>query len=65
MFVQLNPQIPLRVIDKGNGMAIGVIDYSQDHDLLWVIVLDNGEIWVERNANVRGAKNLTMGRTNG
>lgn len=64
MFTQLKPQIPLHVIDKGNGMAIAVIDESQDHDLLWVIILDKGgEIWVERNPNVRGIKNHTMGRS--
>ena len=63
MFTQLNPQIPMHVVDKGNGMAIACIDYSQDHDLLWVIILDNGEIWVERNPGVRGIHNHTMGRS--
>lgn len=61
-FTQLNPQIPLKT-DKGNGQAIGVIDYSEEHDLIWVVILDeNGEIWCVPNAKVRGFPNYTMGR---
>ena len=63
MFTQLNPYIPLYVVDKNmNGQAIGVIDYSKDDDLLWVIILDNGEIWCVNNSNVRGVKNYSFGR---
>lgn len=61
-FTQLNPQIPL-VTEKGGGQAIGVIDYSEEHDLLWVVMLDNnGEIWIFPNSKVRGFKNYSMGR---
>ena len=61
-FTQLNPQIPL-VTEKGDGQAIGVIDYSEEHDLLWVVMLDdNGEIWIFPNSKVRGFKNYSMGR---
>ena len=63
MFTQLDPPIPLEVQGKGEGLAIGVIDYGPDFDLLWVVILDNGgEIWCEPNANVRGVENYTMGR---
>ena len=30
MFTQLNPPIPLDVVGRGSGQAIGVIDYSTD-----------------------------------
>ena len=40
MFTQLNPPIPMKVIDKGDGLAIGVIDYGAEHDLLWVTAID-------------------------
>ena len=62
MFYQLNPQIPL-ITEKGNGQAIAVIDYSEEHDLKWVVILDdNGEIWTFPNSKVRGFFNSTMGR---
>jgi hypothetical protein len=61
-FVQLNPQIPLQT-PKGGGQAIGVIDYSEEHDLKWVVILDeSGEIWTFANSAVRGFPNLSMGR---
>lgn len=63
MFCQLNPSIPLYVLDKGSGEAIGVIDYSKEDDLMWVVILDlTGEIWVEPNNQVRGIKNYSIGR---
>ena len=39
MFTQLNPPIPLTVTDRGDGFAIGVIDYGQEHNLIWVTVI--------------------------
>lgn len=63
MFTQLNPPIPLHVIGKGDGYAIAVIDYSQEHNLVWVTALnDSGEIWCAPNPLVRLEKNWTMGR---
>ena len=48
MFTQLNPNLPLNVIGKGDGYAIGVIDYGQEHNLIWVTVLNaNGEVWAK------------------
>lgn len=45
MIIQLNPQIPIvRVSDKMKGFAFLIIDYSQDHDLLFTCAMDNGEI---------------------
>lgn len=64
MFTQLNPTIPLHVLGKGDGYAIGMIDYGQEHNLIWVTALDeSGEIWCAPNNKVRLGKNWTMGRT--
>lgn len=61
---QLNPMLPMHVIGKGDGYAFLVIDYSQEHDLVWVIAMDKGgAIWSARNQDVRMDINWTMGRT--
>ena len=61
-FTQLNPSIPMNC-PKGSGYAIGVIDYSQEHDLIWIIAIDSsGEIWAYPNKDVRMLKNITMNR---
>lgn len=63
MFTQLNPPIPLTVKDKGDGFAVGVIDYGKEHHLIWVtIITDSGEIWCAPNPQVRAPGNWTMGR---
>ena len=63
MFTQLDPAIPLHVIGKGDGYAIGMIDYGQEHNLIWVTALNaNGEIWCAPNPTVRMGRNWTMGR---
>lgn len=63
MFTQLNPPIPLTVIDRGDGFAIGVIDYGQEHNLIWVTIISKtGEIWCAPNPSVRAQPNWTMGR---
>ena len=63
MFTQINPPIPLYVIGKGNGLAIGMIDYGPEHNLIWVTAIDaSGEIWCAPNPKVRMQKNWTMGR---
>ncbi|GEM_PF-1631499 len=62
MFTQLNPTLPLHVLGKGNGYALGLIDYGQEHHLIWVTALDSGEIWCAPNPEVRMLANWTMGR---
>ena len=63
MFTQLNPPIPLHVLGKGDGHAVGMIDYGQEHNLIWVTAIDaTGEIWCAPNPLVRMQKNWTMGR---
>lgn len=62
-FQQLDPPIPLHVLDKGPGFAIAVIDYGQEHNLIWVTAInETGEIWCAPNPKVRLQPNWTMGR---
>lgn len=62
MFTQLNPTIPLTT-PKGNGQALAVIDYGSEHNLIWVIAIDDtGEIWSYQNPEVKIQKNITMKR---
>ncbi len=62
-FQQLDPPIPLHVLDKGAGYAIAVIDYGQEHNLIWVTALnETAEIWCAPNPLVRMKGNWTMGR---
>lgn len=63
MIIQLNPPIPMTHLDKGDGYAIAMIDYSQEHNIMWVMAIDDtGEIWVAENPRVRMQKNITLGR---
>jgi hypothetical protein len=63
MFQQLEPPIPVHVLDKGAGFAFAVIDYGQEHNLIWVTAInETGEIWCAPNPRVRLQANWTMGR---
>ncbi len=60
--LQLNPPIPVDC-PKGSGHALFLIDYGQEHHLMWTIALDaNGELWTYANPHVRAQKNITMDR---
>lgn len=62
-FQQLDPSIPVSVIGKGDGYAFAVIDYGQEHNLIWVTALnETGEVWCAPNPLVRVQGNWTMGR---
>ena len=66
MIVQLNPPVPVFVLDRGQGLAAFLIDYGPEHDLIWVTALDDGgEVWCAPNPKVRFLKNWSMGRTPG
>jgi len=42
MMLQLNPSIPVYIVNKDvTGECIGWIDYSKEDDLLWIVALDN------------------------
>ena len=69
MIIQLDPQIPVVVkldetIDTwSKGYAFCMIDYSQEHDLLFVISLDStGEIITIPNNEVRVDQNWSLKR---
>lgn len=62
MLLQLNPPLPLKT-PKGDGLCHVLIDYGPETDLLWVVFLDNGEVWTFGNRDIRAPKNITMGRT--
>ena len=62
MMLQLDPTIPM-MTPKGSGYALFVVDYSQEHHLMWVVALDDGgEIWMFENPEVRVQSNFTLGR---
>lgn len=62
MMLQLNPPIPLET-PKGRGYAHFVIDYSQEHNLIWVVFIDEtGECWNFENKEIRLQANFTFGR---
>lgn len=62
--LQLNPPVPVVVTSKGGqkGQAIGWIDYGGEHHLIWIVALDNGEVWCVPNPEVRMQPNWTLGR---
>ncbi|HVK10394.1 MAG TPA: hypothetical protein VM597_16625 [Gemmataceae bacterium] len=59
--IQLNPTIPLDT-PKGKAFAHFVIDYGQEHYLLFVCFInETGECWTFPSRDVRLEKNITMG----
>lgn len=62
--LQLDPPIPV-ITPKGEGYAHLLIDYGPEFSLLWVCFQDDtGECWTWANHDIRGPKNVTMGRRN-
>lgn len=62
MLLQLNPPIPCET-PKGAAFCIAFIDYGQEHDTLWkCIITSTGEVWDVPQPQVRGVKNISMGR---
>ena len=69
MMIQLNPMLPvwIEANDKawpgGNGYAIALMDYSQEHHTLWLVATDAaGELWWVPQSHVRMQYNPSMGR---
>jgi hypothetical protein len=61
--LQLNPTIPIvRLSDGMKGFAFAIIDYSQEHDLLFICAMDDTEIWTLSNKDIRMQKNISLGR---
>ena len=63
MITQLNPTIPIMGISDGmKGYAFLVIDYSQEHNLLFTCAMDDCEIWTLSNQEIGIQKNISLGR---
>jgi hypothetical protein len=63
MLLQLNPMIPItRNSDQMKGFAFLVIDYSQEHNLMFTCAMDNGEIWTLSNQDIRFCNNVSIKR---
>ena len=63
MITQLNPMIPIyRVSDNMEGYAFLVIDYSQEHNLLFTCAMDDGELWTLNNKEIKFCKNISLDR---
>lgn len=61
--LQLDPMIPIYSTQHQlEGYAFLVIDYSQEHDLLFTCALDNGEIWTISNKELRFCHNPSLDR---
>ena len=67
--LQLNPMIPVFVVPSsgsypsGSGYAFCLIDYSQEHNVLWGVAFDStGEVWWVSNKHIRFQKNSSMSR---
>ncbi len=62
MILQLDPPLPMSC-PKGEGLAHLVIDNGVEHNLQWVLFInETGECWTYDNTQVRASKNITMGR---
>jgi len=58
MILQLNPTIPLET-PKGKGFAHFILDYSQEHEMIWIVFIDEtGECWSFRNPEIRLQRNM-------
>jgi hypothetical protein len=59
---QIDPMIPFDT-PKGRGFAFWRTDYGQEHDTLYSIIISKtGEVWDIPQPQVRGVKNISMGR---
>jgi hypothetical protein len=46
------------------GYVFIILDYSQEHDSLFLVGLDNGEFWWIKQSRIRLCKNYSMDRLN-
>ena len=63
--LQLNPTIPVYSTEhKMEGYALLVQDYSQEHNTLFLVALNNGELWWIPQNKIRMQKNISLSRYN-
>jgi hypothetical protein len=61
--LQLDPSIPVYVVGKGKGEAVGWIDYGKEDNLIWIVAIhDTGEVWCAPNPDIRFLNNYSIGR---
>lgn len=62
--LQLNPTIPVYSLEhKQEGYALVILDYSQEHNTLFLVGLDSGEMWWIKQSQLRLCKNISLDRT--
>jgi hypothetical protein len=62
VIIQLNPTVPMDT-PKGPAKAHFMIDYGQEHHLLWVCFTDaTGECWTWPNPQIKLQENVSMGQ---
>jgi hypothetical protein len=60
--IRIDSPLPLET-PKGKGLAYFVIDYGIDHDLLWVVFLnETRECWTFKNSQIKIVENFSIGR---
>lgn len=60
MILQLDPPLPF-ITPKGRAYAHFLIDYGQEHDLLWVCFMcETGECWSYPNSQIRMEANMSL-----
>lgn len=61
--IQLNPMVPFwHVASKQPCYAFLVTDYSQEHDLCFTCLMQDGVIYCARAAELRAQENISLGR---
>jgi hypothetical protein len=61
--LQLNPMLPLVHEDGRKFTAFAMLDYSQEHELMFAGWFEESrEIWVLPQTKLRAGSNLTLGR---
>ena len=63
MMLQLSPMLPIKRISDGmEGYAFLVIDYSQEHNLLFTCAMADGQIWTLSSQDIRFCTNISLKR---
>jgi hypothetical protein len=62
--LQLNPSLPVHVMGRGKGEAVGWLDYGKEDNLIWIVAMnESGEVWCVPNQDIRFLNNYSIGRT--
>lgn len=61
--LQLSPTIPVYSLEhEQNGYALVLLDYSQEHNTLFLVALENGELWWLPQDQIRMQPNRSLKR---